>query len=448
MSENDPPRTEFDRRYKAGHWAARIDTQDKVATIVAVEALGGSLELVPYPIANLGGRIAFEAREDFELRWGGGRQYVSVKDKQVSRSDLYKAISSLESVMADAGDVGRQSFRVEAASLASEARTLYEDIVRLRSIRSTGSDEDYGLVAAEFVREHKIDADLAQLLVVSERRIGDNRKLSNAIFAHAMRDAVRVHNYSDKDLTALFEDLVNSVFYDRRKVRGVLDLGDFERLILAPLMPLQMAAYQAEYVRTRYGYVKDNTRQRQLQQEQELVLKCMRSLMKEWRQKTKRDRRLDQLRGHIGCLSCDHPMIANFNGRNGLACPACGYQPFMTLFYACDCGAGVVIQRQPEISSLEMFRDAVRLVRDENLRCAKCNERPLEEKFTGRIFTLPIPYPILRYPIRELLEWRVKLGWTAHGRFESGDEQLAPDEALIATTDDEPEDYTGNEDTD
>jgi hypothetical protein len=97
-------RTEFDRRYKGGFWAAsRIETQDKVAAIVGVEALGGNLELVPCDLTSKGGRLAFEAREDFEIRWNGGRQYVSVKDQQVDRSDLRKAITKLDTLRQEVG---------------------------------------------------------------------------------------------------------------------------------------------------------------------------------------------------------------------------------------------------------------------------------------------------------------------------------------------------------
>jgi DNA-directed RNA polymerase subunit RPC12/RpoP len=436
-------RTEFDRRYKAGFWASRIETQDKVAAIVGVEALGGSLELVPHNLTSKGGRLAFEAREDFEIRWNGGRQYVSVKDRQVDRPDLREAIANLDTFRQEVGPDKIQTVRVEAAGLTSSARTFYEDIQRLRELRGSGAEADYATAAEEFFDELGVRAELAEALVVCERRIGQNPGMAAALFAHAMRMAIKVHNYGDTEIIGLFEEISSGTLHDRRVTRGVLDLGDLERILISPLVPLQISAYQVDYVRTRFGYIRDQARRVDLGNEYRIVMTCSKSLMREWRRKTFRDRFKDLIyRGHIGCLACGHPLIANLNGRNGLACPDCGYQPFLTLFYACDCGSGVVVQRQPDLSSFELVRDAIRVLRHEDLKCMNCGKRPSNEKFIGRLFSLPVPYPIDGYPTSVLVEWREKLGWERHRKFaRPGEPDLSPQSALERTTAEEPEGF-------
>lgn len=436
-------RSEFDPKYKGGVWASRIDTQDKVAAIVAVEALGGTLELVPQDLTRKNGRIAFEAREDFEIRWSGGRQYVSVKDRLVGRDDLYEAIHNLGVFQSEVGDTESQSMRLEAASLARNARTFYEDIKRLRDIRAPTITDDYKAAACDFASEYGLPADYAELLVVSERRIGENPQVANAMFAHAMRNAIAVHNYGDTELVELFEKLSRSLFYDRRRARGVLDLQDLERMLLAPLVPLHIAAYQVEYVRTKYGYVRDRKRDAELKKERRLVLGFARELMREWRKKTLRIRLVNSiLREPIACLACGHPLMANFYGRNGLACPDCGYQPYLTLFYACDCGRGAVVQKQPDLSSFELVRDAITALRGDEVICMGCGRRPPDENFIGRLFALRIPYPIEGYSDANLISWRVKLGWKNKWQFKyPGPEDLTAEEALLRTIDSDPEPY-------
>jgi len=440
-------KTEFDQRYKAGFWASRIETQDKVAAIVSVEALGEQLELVPQGLSNNGGRLAFEAREDFEIRWRGGRQYVSVKDRQVGRPELREAITNLESFHDEVGHEEAQSIRLEVAGLTSSARSFYEDVQRLRTIRTSGSDEESATIAREFSEEHEMVAEFAEKLVVTERRVGQSPGTAAALFAHAMRVAVRVHNYSDTELISAFEQLANQTLRDRRLTRGVLSFGELERILVAPLVPLQIAWFQVAYTRTQFGYIRDKDREGRLRQEQQLVMSYSKALMREWRRKTYWDRFKDSwYRGHVGCLACGHPLIANYNGRNGLACPDCGYQPFLTLFYACDCRQGAVVQRQPNLSSFQFVRDAIRILRRGEVVCSGCNKPPSDEQFIGRLFTLPIPYPIDGYPTKMLVEWREKLGWRSAYKF--ANEGQRPHDALVQSRiDDDADDDNVPDDT-
>jgi hypothetical protein len=223
MANPDEIASEFSAKYKGGIWTARIDTQDEVAAIVALEALGGTLNLVPKEIASKQGRIAFEAREDFELRWLSARQYVSVKDRQVNRSDLLQALKNLQAFVREVGDEECQTIRIEAASLTPSARSFYEDIERLRTLRNATAREDYERSCRDFRREHDLSAMWAERLVVVERRIGSNPSFANAVFSHAMRQALPVHNYGDSDLVSLFRDLVKNIFRDKRLRRGVLE---------------------------------------------------------------------------------------------------------------------------------------------------------------------------------------------------------------------------------
>jgi hypothetical protein len=413
MSARQHLRGEFNARYKAGSWAARLETQDTVAAICSVEAIAGMMEFIPSDLLALDGRVLFEAREDFEIRWQGGRQYVSVKDKQVNASDLKQAVSNLEEFASEVTSETHQTLRLEAASLTSSARSLDEDIVRLRELKgSATSADDYQVACHDFEEQHSISADWATKVVVAQRRLGDNPSFSEAVFSHAMRQAFPVHNYGNGELSALLVDLCVNTLSRKRKRRGVLDLSDLERLLLAPLIPISIATYETHYFRTDFGYLPDRGREVAIRNEYRIVTRAARKLMHEWRRQTFLRRFLNiAFRGAIRCLACNHPMIANLNGSNGIACPDCGYQPYCTLFWACDCGGAAVVQRQPDLINFVLIRDAVSLLRQQTPRCEKCGKAPSEERFIGRVFTLRIPYPPADYTDAALINWRKQLGW-------------------------------------
>ncbi len=413
MNETPVSRGEFSPRYKAGSWSARLETQDLAASICSVEAIAGDLEFVPPDLLELDGRILFEAREDFEIRWQGGRQYVSVKDKQVGSGELKEAIENLAVFADEVAEEPRQTLRLEAASLTSGARSLYEDIVRLRELKeSVRGSNDYRKACEDFEEQHSVDANIGTRLVVMERRLGDNPFFSAALFSHAMRRAFPVHNYGNDELSALLADLCANTISRKRRRRGALDLNDLERLLLAPLIPMSIATFETHYIRTDFGYLPDSDRKARIRNEYRLVVRAGRSLMRHWRRRTFWRRFLNiTIRGAVRCLACNHALIGNYNGRLGLVCPDCGYQPYCTLFWACDCGGVAVVQRQPDLVNFVLVRDALNLLRRDNISCEKCGRPPSEEYFIGRLFTLRIPSPPNEYTDKALMDWRVQLGW-------------------------------------
>jgi hypothetical protein len=425
MTGNAEETNEFSPRYKRGSWAARLETQDVVAAIVAVEAIAGIVELVPPGVMDLEARILFEAHEDFEIRWKGGLQQISVKDKQVGYSEVKQIVANLEIHIVNA------TLRLEAASLTAGARSLGEDIVRLRALKASISNpDDFRIARSDFERQHNVSADLALRTVLSERRLGDNPGLSQAVFAGAMRKAFVVHNYSDKEISLLLSDLTNNLLAQKRRQRGALDLADLERILLTPLVPLAIAGFETHYFRTDFGYLPDSDRKAEIRYEQRTVIRAANRLMRDWRRRTFW-RRLQNWFFYVGCPCCNHALIANLNGRYGLACPRCGYQPYFTVFWACDCGGVAVIQRQPDLTSFMLVRDAVNVLRLGSVLCEKCQKPPRPEHFVGRIFGLRIPHPANVYTSQAMIDIRKQLGWKGATWKESSN---TPREEMIRQT--------------
>ncbi|MCA1704857.1 MAG: hypothetical protein LC808_16960, partial [Actinobacteria bacterium] len=216
---------------------------------------------------------------------------------------------------------------------------------------------------------------------------------------------------------------------------------DLERMVLAPLTPTAIALVDTQldgYIKTKFGYLRDEERRAEIKGEWLIVMTFARKLMKEWRRKTfwLRFKNSGLVRPAVSCISCGHPLNANYNGRKGLACPRCGYNPYVTAFYACDCGSGAVLIRQPDISAFALVRDIYRVLREKEIRCTGCDESPRPEKLLQRMFILPIPYPIEDYTDENLIDWRTELGWRNAYDFKSPvDPKLTPREALLRTVD-------------
>ena len=114
-------------------------------------------------------------------------------------------------------------------------------------------------------------------------------------------------------------------------------------------------------------------------------------------------------------------MMANFGGRNGYACPDCGFTPFGSLFYASECGAPVLIESNPQIGGTEFLLYAIRRTRNEDFKCTECDRIVDPRKVISRIFFAPIPWPIPKNVDSILVAKRMALGW--------GKEHLTPEEA-------------------
>ena len=97
----------FDSRARGGAIASRVDAQDTVAALIAVEAISGSVEGVPAPSEACDVVLLCEGREDLELAWPTGRLLVPVKDQVLSMTTVRKVLHDMETAHGDLGPSGR-----------------------------------------------------------------------------------------------------------------------------------------------------------------------------------------------------------------------------------------------------------------------------------------------------------------------------------------------------
>jgi DNA-directed RNA polymerase subunit RPC12/RpoP len=98
------------------------------------------------------------------------------------------------------------------------------------------------------------------------------------------------------------------------------------------------------------------------------------------------------------CPKCGHPMMANINGLNGIACPDCGYAPYVTLIAFCECGDFEVVKTQPELNDEKIFNYLNDFFNNKNdTHCESCNRDLMDDYVAERIMLVPIPIPYDEY---------------------------------------------------
>ena len=99
----------------------------------------------------------------------------------------------------------------------------------------------------------------------------------------------------------------------------------------------------------------------------------------------------------------------------GIACPRCGYQPYLTIAYVCDCAEMVTIEKQPLLDKVRLFGLAIERLRDNSIACESCGRGALLEKLATRLAMIRFPLPVTQYSPKNLVSLRESLGWTRSG---------------------------------
>lgn len=428
-------RSRFSKKSKGGAIASKVEHQDSVGSVLALESIGGLLRDVPADIVQKQGYVACEWDQDLEIHWPTGTLFIQVKDQVLDVRDVRQICEDFGELAhhygASRGVRHDVAYRIEAlAGLSTSARSFTSDLEHLRSLPATELERDSALLVRDFASRWGVHGDLVRKLTIANRDIRRDSVGAVAIFAHLMRKIYPVHDYTDARLMDIWDVLANRFFAPARRNRSPVLLGGVEEAILKPLMPIYLLRYEVEYVRTSYGYIVDPLRRRKLEEESELGRRALKKAMQAWRRHTRKTRILNMLyRGDIKCPACNAPMIANGWGRKGTGCPHCGYSPYLTLVYVCDCEELIPLIDQPEPTGMGIFGEAVSLLRGTKISCDSCGSEPRFENLHTRLALVPFPIPVEKFSEQDLVEIRVRLGWR---RWAWPFEGITPAEKMIA----------------
>lgn len=406
----------FSERARGGATASRVDSQDSVAATIAMDLIRGELDPLSPQSEDRPIEIFCEGREDLEVVQGTKTVLVSVKDKLLKCGDIKAEIKDKLEPNLD-GDTSKEIYlRVSCLrGLESKAQTLASDIEHLRErFESQSGGKE---AALEFDQKWKIDPEIVAKVWIDDRNLGRTNPSSEALFAHAFRLTFPTTTLTDRGIGNIHAFLADEVFAKARRTRRRIDLLSVEAALVDLIAPLELRFMMAEAKATPFGYFPAYDPHDRAQEIQ-LVERAMKNAMRTWRKETFSER---MMMPHVNCMRCNHPMMANFAGRSGYACPDCGFMPFGSLFYACACGTPVLIQSNPQISGTEFLTYALRRTRDEDFKCDECGELVDPRKVVSRVFFAPIPWPIPKNIDAILVAKRIALGW--------GRERLTAEEA-------------------
>lgn len=402
----------FDKAASAGSLTSRIDHQDAVGVLIALELLAGE-SIAGVSCSDIDGAVIHcEGVDDLEVVDRTARCLISVKNRPLAPPAIAAEFARLGERQYD--DRSRVSSMAVAliGGQPDQTVSLVDKFGKLRSLLADRTGAEAAAVLSDFLQANEefrsIPVDSCYLL--AHYNILHTREF-DAIMAHLLRHVAPFTDYTDHRVAQAAAGLV-SRFARARHARGSVTLREIRDSLNVAALPIELHLDPTSYVRTAYGYVRHPMIEEALAVERRDVRAAARYAMKRYRRAWKifPFAPLIKWPSPVGCIVCDHPLIANLGGytSRGLACPDCGFSPFATLFYACSCGRPIPLVRQPSMDGAEVLSE---IKSGMNTPCEHCGQRPKHERILVRAFGLGIPWPPEDFSDEKLIQDRQALGW-------------------------------------
>jgi hypothetical protein len=420
--------TFFDKSASAGSLTSRVDHQDAIGVLVALELLAGDT-VAGISSADVEGTVIHcEGGDDLEVVEPTVRCLISVKHRPMAPAAI--AAEFVRLCARRYVDASREHSTAVAlvGGQPGETVSLADKFGKLQSLLEHRTGTEAHAVIDEFVKENR---DFRSLRVEKCFLLPHYNALHTRQFeatvAHLLRRVAPFTDYTDYRVAQAASDTVTR-FARARHARGSVTLREIRDSLYRAALPMELHMDPTSYVRTAYGYVRHPVIEDKLAVELRDVRSAARYAMKRYRRAWKiyPFGAMLKWRGPVNCIACNHPLIANLGGytRRGLACPDCGFSPFSTLFYACACGRPIPLVTQPSMDPVEVVSE---IGSGMDTKCEHCGQRPKYERLLVRTFGLGIPWPPEEVSEEKLIEDRKALGWGSS----IGDSKIAM-EALLS----------------
>ena len=281
-----------------------------------------------------------------------------------------------------------------------EGRPAFQKM--LRDIED-GLDIDYILVyklsrfgrnAADILNSLELVQSYGVNLICIEEGIDSSQ--TKVIFGRYLRLNYIFKDPGDIIADNLYTNLTNK-FAELRRKRGAITRAELEAVVNSAISKGSIfsgLSLSVGYSKIENGYVENE----QKVKKRDLIMagfkKAKKDIMRGWRKAYRKELIISCIFSAKRCPQCGHPMMANMMGIFGIACPNCGFNPYVTMFIFCECGAYEVVKAQPELEDdkqiqyLKEFFDG----RESDV-CKVCGKKLIDEYVENRIFYAPIPYP-------------------------------------------------------
>jgi hypothetical protein len=406
---------------------SKIDEQDGVAVRLVLEVIAEMVEIGVEPSTIGSTNISCEVGDDLLIFDDKHLRLVSVKNTAINPKGVVEeskrlgerlaSLATREVMTRELCIVG--SIPPETAQLAASLDDLHnvlrsavdhkktiadwQSANKVVTRRATKSRD--GKPGKAEVAVNVIDPESFVVRSFSHRMDAEQTR---ADFARSVRKLVPLADFSDKRVDSLYRDMI-ATLAEARRTRGTVSISEFTRLLQAVTLPFRVQAVLSTHVRTKFGYSVAPQTAESLAEDSALVDRASNRARKRMRRAMSAGLIADLLRGPVRCIECGHPLMANMlgYGAGGIACSRCGFAPYMSILYACECGEPCLVVAQPSTVQAELMI-AVQLA--STGKCPSCSKPFDAERFSQRTFVLPLPWPPEDFTHQDLIDVREKAG--------------------------------------
>lgn len=402
----------FTFKARGGVIASNINYQDLVGLAIGSEILANISDFTKR-CDSTSWALVCEGEDDLELHLGNSnRVYIQVKNQTLTDSELKKIISSFEQLLKDKKNL-KINIHFHLALLKGMPKTKTDmqfHLSELHNSKEMYSEGEYKEKVDELSAKYSVPKGVLTRLSIKDYNFVKDEKTSFAYFSHNIGQAYQIKRFSEKSLKAMYHSLAYK-FSTSRKDRKAVDRSDFVKPIES-YKKFEMGQLQYfEYQRTKKGYYKNLDGTKLAKENYKIVRKAYWKIWREWfKYYGLKILKPYPITSYEKCPKCTHPLMANFGGINGIACPDCGYFPFMSLILVCDCGSYELIKKQPKLEPEEMFNyiNSFYLDAPDECRCSDCLKDLTKINFEERAVVVPYPLPINDYEFGKMEDYLAK----------------------------------------
>lgn len=390
----------FSKKKIGGQINSKISNQDSLAAVYAVEQLNEP-DIFKFGVEFKEFSIQCECDDDISIANKDNKIFIQVKSVSIDDKKFYEVMDSFLENNTD----NRECFFVLA--IFENFKVNNKNIIdRLKAYRNLYMDkneteEKKSSVKAEFIKDFKLEkyVDIVDRFVIDSRPLFRDNRDTSAIFSRYLRLAYGFKDQKEHYINQIYNKLVFKMG-ELRANRSSINNEEIEEIIGRELVKdsvFNQFSMISGYKKVDNGYVKNDDQSKRLIRIENGFKIAYKSIMRDWRKVYFKEFVRSIFLGAHKCAKCGHPMVANLCGLRGIACPDCGYNPYVTIFSFCECGAYDIIKTQPEMEGSKMLNYLNDYYNYEEKICKNCAKPLFDEYFEVRIMILPIPYPLNKY---------------------------------------------------
>lgn len=398
----------FSKKKRGGVTASKIDNQDSVAVITALELIS---DQNPQRFWNFDNEwtMSFEGNDDIEICDGNKREYIQVKTPKLDKTVLIEILENfLENMNLYKDTYDSQYFSIYVLEgLSDSLQSLPQKIMEYNNSKRLIHVDISEKILTELMKEYSLESKFRPVL---ENIYIDTRYLLRdsidtiGVFSYYLRKSVVFRDIGENLSKRVYTILLDEIGKLRRSRNGIskknvisIISNELKNNDLTPNYEIFSG-----YKRVEHGYVRERN------DNNEKLINAIKKLKKnvnsEWRKAYFKEFLLSLILGASKCPECRHPMMANMNGLYGIACPDCGFQPYLTMFLGCYCGNFVAIKEQPELSSELLYEYIFEYFDSNDTKCDKCGISHIDDYILERVMIAPYPYPFDSFDLKELYD--------------------------------------------